>query len=70
VIEGELPRRKSPVIPGHQVVGVVEKLGGDTNASQSERSRDRLVHQTDGTCEYCCAGAENFCDNPKSPDIA
>src|SRR6266404_9202698 len=27
VIEGELPPRKSPVIPGHQVVGVVEKRG-------------------------------------------
>ena len=29
VIEGELPARKSPVIPGHQVVGVVEEVGAD-----------------------------------------
>src|SRR5207249_3895640 len=27
VVEGELPPRKSPVIPGHQVVGTVQKLG-------------------------------------------
>ena len=27
IIEGELPPRKSPLVPGHQVVGTVEKLG-------------------------------------------
>ena len=32
VVEGELPPRKSPVIPGHQVVGVIEKLGPRRNA--------------------------------------
>jgi len=32
VIEGELPPRKSPVIPGHQVVGIVERQGGERTA--------------------------------------
>ena len=31
VVEGELPPRKSPVIPGHQIVGIVEELGRDSS---------------------------------------
>jgi alcohol dehydrogenase, propanol-preferring len=36
VIEGDLPPQKMPVIPGHQIVGVVDKLGKPLAASQSE----------------------------------
>jgi len=65
VIEGELRPRKSPITPGHQVVGVIEAVG--------ERARQHAVgtrvgiawlHSTDGTCEYCRAGKENLCDDP------
>jgi alcohol dehydrogenase, propanol-preferring len=66
VIEGELPPRKSPVIPGHQVVGVVEKQGeGARRFAVGARVGIAWLHQTDGTCEYCLSGAENLCDNPK-----
>jgi alcohol dehydrogenase, propanol-preferring len=65
VIEGELPPRKSPVIPGHQVVGIVEKLGsGAAKSRASARVGIAWLHRTDGTCEYCRAGAENLCDHP------
>jgi alcohol dehydrogenase, propanol-preferring len=65
VIEGELKPRKSPVIPGHQVVGVVEKLGEGAHKFQpGARIGVAWLHQTDGTCEYCRAGAENLCDAP------
>jgi alcohol dehydrogenase, propanol-preferring len=65
VIEGELTPRKSPVIPGHQVVGVVEKLGADTRKFYvGARVGVAWLHHTDGTCEYCCAGAENLCNDP------
>jgi propanol-preferring alcohol dehydrogenase len=65
VIEGELPPRKSPVIPGHQVVGVVEKQGdGAKRFSLGARVGIAWLHKTDGTCEYCRSGAENLCDNP------
>src|SRR2546423_10997115 len=65
VIEAELPPRKSPVIPGHQVVGVVEKLGANTQKfAVGARVGIAWLHHTDGTCEYCRAGAENLCDNP------
>jgi propanol-preferring alcohol dehydrogenase len=65
VIEGELLPRKSPVIPGHQVVGVVEKRGeGSHRFREGQRVGIAWLHRTDGTCEYCRAGAENLCDHP------
>ncbi len=65
VVEGELPPRKSPVIPGHQVVGNVEKLGtGATRHHIGARVGIPWLHQTDQTCKYCLAGMENLCDHP------
>ncbi|HKV63825.1 MAG TPA: zinc-dependent alcohol dehydrogenase family protein [Candidatus Acidoferrum sp.] len=65
VIEGELPPRKSPLIPGHQVVGVVERQGEKARRfSLGDRVGIAWLHRTDGTCEYCRSGAENLCDNP------
>jgi propanol-preferring alcohol dehydrogenase len=65
VIEGELPPRKSPVIPGHQVVGVIEKQGQNARRFPiGARVGIAWLHRTDGTCEYCQSGKENLCDNP------
>lgn len=65
VVEGELPPCKSPVIPGHQVVGVVEKLGeGAKRFPIGTRVGIPWLHHTDGTCEYCRAGKENLCNDP------
>jgi len=67
VVEGELPPRKSPVIPGHQVVGTVEKLGEKHGAPAfaiGARVGVAWLHHTDGTCQFCRSGAENLCDNP------
>ncbi len=65
VIEGELLPRKSPVIPGHQIVGVVQKLGeGAQRFSLGARVGIPWLHSTDQSCEYCRAGKENLCDNP------
>jgi len=64
VIEGELPLRKSPVIPGHQVVGIVEACGANARRfSPGVRVGVAWLHHTDGTCSYCRAGAENLCDD-------
>jgi|SRR5579872_819588 len=63
VIEGELPVLKQPVIPGHQVVGVVEK--GGTRFEQGARVGVPWLHWTDGTCEYCRSGKENLCEAAK-----
>lgn len=65
VIEGELAPRKSPVIPGHQVVGLIEKLGeGSKRFAIGTRAGVAWLHKTDGVCEYCARGEENLCDNP------
>jgi propanol-preferring alcohol dehydrogenase len=65
VIEGELPPCKSPVIPGHQVVGIVEKQGEKAQRfAAGSRVGIAWLYRTDGICEYCRSGAENLCDNP------
>ncbi len=65
VIEGELPPIKSPVIPGHQVVGEVEGLGENAHRFRvGARVGIAWLNHTDGVCEYCRSGAENLCDNP------
>lgn len=65
VIEGELAPRKSPITPGHQVVGTVEAAGsGATRYPIGTRVGIAWLHSTDGTCEYCNSGRENLCDHP------
>src|SRR5215469_9577903 len=65
VTEGELAPRKSPIVPGHQVVGVVEKTGSNAHRfAKGARVGIAWLHRTDGTCHYCRAGAENLCDHP------
>jgi alcohol dehydrogenase, propanol-preferring len=66
VVEGELPPRKSPVVPGHQVVGVIERLG--VNAGKyavGTRVGIPWLHKTCGKCLYCTSGRENLCDAPE-----
>lgn len=63
VVEGELPPRKTPVIPGHQIVGVIEQMG---ERARRFRTGDRVgiawLHRTCGACEYCRSGKENLCE--------
>ena len=63
VIEGELPVLKQPIIPGHQVVGVVEK--GGPRFAPGARVGVPWLNWTDGTCEFCRAGKENLCEAAK-----
>ncbi|MGO4881973.1 MAG: zinc-dependent alcohol dehydrogenase family protein [Bryobacteraceae bacterium] len=64
VAEGELPPRKTPVIPGHQVVGTVERSGERAARFRAgARVGVAWLHRTDGVCEYCRSGRENLCPN-------
>lgn len=64
VIEGELPPRKSPLIPGHQAVGTITKAGEHaTRFPLGARVGVPWLHRTCGKCEYCRSGKENLCDN-------
>src|SRR5689334_20155906 len=63
VVEGELPPRKRPVIPGHQIVGVIEALGGSVDShGVGARVGVAWLHHTCGVCVYCRSGRENLCD--------
>ncbi|HKW97901.1 MAG TPA: zinc-dependent alcohol dehydrogenase family protein [Bryobacteraceae bacterium] len=63
VVEGELAPRKSPLIPGHQVVGAIERMGERARRfSIGARVGIPWLHQTCGQCEYCRAGKENLCE--------
>lgn len=62
VIEGELPDVKRPLIPGHQVVGTVARLGaGVTEVQEGDRVGIAWLQGTCGICEFCTSGRENLC---------
>ena len=66
VIEGELPVHRSPLIPGHQVVGRVERLGeGSARLREGDRVGVAWLHAACGHCPYCRRGDENLCDAPR-----
>ncbi|MCH8821925.1 MAG: zinc-dependent alcohol dehydrogenase family protein [Planctomycetes bacterium] len=64
VVEGDLPVRKSPIIPGHQIVGkVVEHGQGVSEPKIDERVGVAWLNSTCGDCGYCQTSRENLCDN-------
>jgi propanol-preferring alcohol dehydrogenase len=63
IVEGELPPKLRPVVPGHQIVG--EVAGGATvELPLATRVGVSWMGGTDGTCWYCKHGVENLCDAP------
>lgn len=61
-VEGELPLPRRPLIPGHQVVGVVERLGRQaTRFKEGERLGMAWLHSACGGCGFCREGRENLC---------
>jgi len=63
ITEGELPRRRSPVIPGHQIVGEIV-AGATAELPLGTRVGVSWIGGTDGTCWYCRNHKENLCDAP------
>jgi propanol-preferring alcohol dehydrogenase len=75
IVEGDLPPKKLPITPGHQVVAIVEQAGPSTPRSDSPPSPsigdeikigDRVgvpwLYSTCGVCEFCRRGQENLCE--------
>lgn len=61
-VEGELPGARLPRIPGHQVVGVVEKRGKRAERfKEGERVGAAWLYSVCGRCEFCRRGDENLC---------
>jgi len=66
LVDGELPNPRLPVIPGHEIVGAIDKLGeGVTRFAVGERVGIPWLGWTCGECRYCTSGRENLCDTAK-----
>jgi len=66
VVDGDLPPRRHPIIPGHEIVGVVEVIGpGVSGVAVGERLGVPWLGRTCGVCRYCREGAENLCEAPE-----
>lgn len=66
VVDGELPPRCSPVTPGHEIVGIVERVGaGVSQVLVGERVGIGWLGGACGACSYCAADRENLCDAPE-----
>jgi len=66
VVDGELPSPKLPLVPGHQIVGVVEKIGnGVRGFSIGDRLGIPWLGGSCGQCRYCRSDRENLCDFAK-----
>jgi propanol-preferring alcohol dehydrogenase len=63
IIDGELPPRKSALIPGHQIVGDVAD-GATAELPLGTRVGVSWIGGVDGSCPYCRRGLENLCDAP------
>ena len=65
VVDGDLPLPKLPIVPGHEIVGVVEALGAGVDSHRiSELVGVPWLGHTCGHCAYCQSGHENLCDEP------
>ncbi|MGN6202560.1 MAG: zinc-dependent alcohol dehydrogenase family protein [Solirubrobacterales bacterium] len=66
ILDGELSEPKLPLVPGHQIVGVVRELGeGVERFAPGDRVGVPWLGWTDGECRYCRGGRENLCDNAR-----
>lgn len=64
VVEGELPDLRLPIVPGHQVVGVVEEMGPSvTRLRKGERVGIAWLRGVCGRCVFCRSGRENLCES-------
>jgi alcohol dehydrogenase, propanol-preferring len=65
VLDGELPAIPYPVIPGHEIVGIVDMLGAEvSNFSIGDRVGVPWLGYTCGVCSFCRGNRENLCDRP------
>lgn len=65
-VEGELPIPSLPLVPGHQVVGIVEKTGGKAaRFKKGDRIGLGWINGACGKCGFCLAGRENLCPNAR-----
>ena len=66
VVDGELPDRTLPIIPGHEIVGRIDRIGREVKQLQpGMRVGIPWLGYTCGQCRYCVDDRENLCDRPQ-----
>ncbi len=65
VVDGELPLVRPPIVPGHEIVGVVDAVGPGCSLLPGARVGIPWLGWSCGECEYCRAGRENLCDRAR-----
>ena len=65
VVDGELPKPALPIVPGHEIVGIVDALGaGVSGFAVGQHVGVPWLGHTCGCCAFCVDGHENLCDDP------
>ncbi len=63
IVDGELTKPKLPLVPGHEIAGIVEETGPEVERFKAgERVGVPWLGWTCGVCKYCRSGMENLCD--------
>ncbi len=66
ITEGDIPLSKRPIVPGHEIVGIVDKLGPEAKRFKvGDRVGISWLNSTCGKCKYCLRGDENYCPEIK-----
>ncbi len=66
IVDGDLTSPKLPLIPGHEIIGIVEETGAGVSAfAPGERVGVPWLGWTCGSCDYCRSGQENLCGEAK-----
>ena len=66
VVDGDLTEPKLPIVPGHQIVGTVDKIGSGITAFKiGQRVGVPWLGGSCGECRFCLAGQENLCDRAR-----
>ena len=66
IVDGDLPAVELPIVPGHEIVGIVEVVGdGVTHLATGDRVGVPRLGYTCRACEYCTSGRENLCPDAR-----
>lgn len=65
LVEGDLPARRLPIVPGHQIVGKVSAAGSRATWSIGDRVAVGWLGDACGECSHCALGNENLCERAR-----
>ncbi len=66
IAEGDLPLKKTPLVLGHEIVGIVDEVGRNVKRFKTgDMVGISWLNKTCGECKYCLSGRENYCHDFK-----